>query len=51
MRLLNRAVWDGQAATSEVRRFIVIGLDAVAGRKGRQLLHLSHRHRTRDNRH
>jgi hypothetical protein len=26
-RLLNRAVWDGQAAMSQVRRFVVTGLD------------------------
>src|ERR1700712_2913134 len=34
-RLLNRAVWDGRAAMSEVRRFVVTGLDTVAGRRTR----------------
>jgi SRSO17 transposase len=32
-RLLNRAVWDAAAVMSQVRRFVVAGLDAVAGRR------------------
>jgi hypothetical protein len=35
-RLLNRAVWGGQGAMSQVRRFVVTGLDAVAGRGRRR---------------
>jgi SRSO17 transposase len=34
-RLLNRAVWDGEAAMSVVRRFVVEGLSTVA-RRGRR---------------
>nr|WP_164842280.1 IS701 family transposase [Actinoplanes solisilvae] len=40
-RLLNRAVWDGQAAMSQVRRFVVTGLDAVAGRRARRGLRIA----------
>src|SRR3954470_2746394 len=32
-RLLNRARWDEAAAMSQVRGFVVTGLDAVAGRR------------------
>uniref|UniRef100_UPI00367317EC transposase n=1 Tax=Micromonospora marina TaxID=307120 RepID=UPI00367317EC len=32
-RLLNRAVWDTEGVTSEVRRFAAAGLDAAAGRR------------------
>jgi hypothetical protein len=35
-RLLNRAAWDAFAAMSVVRRFVVAGLDEVAGRSGRR---------------
>ena len=35
-RLLNRAAWDGSAAMSVVRRFVVDGLDAAAGRGRRR---------------
>src|SRR3954464_9925467 len=34
-RLLNRAVWDGQAAMSQVRRFVVTGPEPAAGRRTR----------------
>lgn len=34
-RLLNRASWDEMAAMSQVRRFVVAGLDGTARRKGR----------------
>ena len=40
-RLLNRAVWDGAAAMSQVRRFVVTGLDAVAGRRTRRGLRIA----------
>jgi SRSO17 transposase len=40
-RLLNRAVWDGAAAMSQVRRFVVTGLDAVAGRRARRGLRIA----------
>ncbi len=40
-RLLNRAVWDGQAAMSQVRRFVVTSLDAVAGRQARRGLRIA----------
>lgn len=40
-RLLNRAVWDGQAAMSQVRRFVVTGLDTVAGRRTRRGLRIA----------
>src|SRR3712207_2362414 len=40
-RLLNRAVWDGQAAMRQVRRFAVTGLDAVAGRRTRRGLRIA----------
>lgn len=40
-RLLNRAVWDGRAAASQVRRFVVTGLDAVAGRRTRRGLRIA----------
>ncbi|MDP9798666.1 SRSO17 transposase [Catenuloplanes nepalensis] len=39
-RLLNRAVWDEQAAMSAVRRFVVTGLDTVAGRRTRRGLRI-----------
>jgi hypothetical protein len=35
-RLLNRAAWDTFAAMGAVRQFAVSGLDAAAGRSGRQ---------------
>jgi SRSO17 transposase len=35
-RLLNRAVWDAVAAMGQVRRFVVVGLDAAANRKRRR---------------
>lgn len=40
-RLLNRAVWDARAAMSEVRRFVVTGLDAVAVRRTRRGLRIA----------
>jgi SRSO17 transposase len=40
-RLLNRAVWDGLAAMSQVRRFVVPGLDAAAGRRRRRGLRIA----------
>jgi SRSO17 transposase len=40
-RLLNRAVWDTQGAVSQVRRFVVAGLDAVASRGRRRGLRIA----------
>jgi SRSO17 transposase len=40
-RLLNRAVWDTQAAMSGVRRFVVTGLDSVAARRRRRGLRIA----------
>lgn len=40
-RLLNRAVWDAQAAAGQVRRFVVTGLDTVAGRRTRRGLRIA----------
>lgn len=39
-RLLNRARWDEAAAMSHVRRFVVAGLDTVAGRRTRRGLRI-----------
>ena len=40
-RLLNRARWDEVAAMSQVRRFVVTGLDTVAGRRARRGLRIA----------
>ena len=40
-RLLNRARWDEAVAMSQVRRFVVAGLDAVAGRRARRGLRIA----------
>ena len=40
-RLLNRARWDEAAAMSQVRRFVVTGLDCVAGRRARRGLRIA----------